>query len=353
MELLILDKNFNRLQTLTTFESLIWTRRYNEYGDFEIYTYVDANLLRKATIGNYLYLVGSNEYMIIEQIRIITDSETGNRLMISGVSLEAILSRRILWGQVNIEGNLQSSIQSMLNSAIISPTDTNRQISNFIFETSTDEYITGLTLTAQFFSDNLYDVIKTICQTFSLGFEIYINDSNVFVFRLYYGIDRTYNQLLNPYVVFSPKFTNLVNSYYNLNNLYLKNTVLVGGEGEGSDKILYAISGTETGIDRREMYEEASDVSSTTDEGVLTPEEYLTLLASRGESALGDNILSEDFSGQIENSNKYYKYGIDYFLGDIVQLKNEYGLEASVRVLEIIKSQSSLGINIYPTLSSI
>lgn len=42
-------------------------------------------------------------------------------------------------------------------------------------------------------------------------------------------------------------------------------------------------------------------------------------------------------------------YGKDYFRGDIVQVSNEYGIDARSRISEVIHSESTEGVDVYPT----
>ena len=352
MELLILNTFFEALDTIDTFESLIWTDRYNGYGDFELCTPVDSGIFQKLAIDNYLWLAESNKVMIVENLQVDADAENGNRLIITGRSLESILDRRIVWSQTILQGNLQTAVQKLLNDSIISPTIPERQISNFIFETSTDPSITSLTIDAQFTGDNLYDVIYAICEAYGLGFSIELTDDNKFKFKLYSGVDRSHAQFVNPYVEFSPSFNNLLNSSYIQSKKTLKTLTLVGGEGEGVDRIMVAVdTHSEVALNRREMFTDARDVSSTTDT-TMTPEEYLDLLIQRGLSKLAENVVVQSFEGQMENLNSY-KYGEDFYLGDILQMLNEYGIEARVRITELIRSQSTSGIDIYPTFSTV
>ena len=136
-------------------------------------------------------------------------------MTISGRSLESILERRIIWGQMTFSGTLQTQVKAMLDSCIISPTITDRKIPNFIFQESTDPAITSITLAdTQYNGENLYDAICKLCESNKVGFKIILNDSNQFVFSLYKGTDRSYDQDANPYVIFSPKFENIINSKY-------------------------------------------------------------------------------------------------------------------------------------------
>jgi len=156
MELLILDTNFEVVGILDVFESLIWTDRYSYCGDFEICIPINSTSIGVFNSEYYLQIQESDRTMIIENIQIKTNKETGTFMMISGRSVESILDRRIVWGQKTISGNLQLELFSIINDAIINPSIVNRRIDNFVFEMSTDTNITSLTIDAQFTGDNLY-----------------------------------------------------------------------------------------------------------------------------------------------------------------------------------------------------
>lgn len=119
MELLVLNTTFESIAVVDTYESLIWTDRYNAYGDFEIFFAMDTGLLEYLKEDNYLWLKESEHCMIIEEIKIDSDTEDGNHLIVTGRSLESILERRIIWGQRIFSGNFQNAIQTMLNENII------------------------------------------------------------------------------------------------------------------------------------------------------------------------------------------------------------------------------------------
>lgn len=352
MDLLVLNKNLDVIAIVDVYESIIWTERYYEYGDFELYTAMTQDLLNYIKTDNYIQRVGSDRVMIIEEIRIDTDSETGNHITITGRSLESILDRRVIWSQTTISGNLQNGIKKLINENIISPSKEERKISNFIFKDSTDSQITGLTVEAQYTGDNLYDVISKVCEEKSIGFKVSLNESKQFVFELYAGADRSYEQTNYPYVVFSPNFDNIINSNYLESKENLKNVALVGGEGEGTARKYLAIGNT-SGLDRRELFVDARDISSEGEDGeTLTTEQYNELLKQRGNEYLADYTDLVSFEGAVE-TNIMYKYGVDFFDGDIVQIANEYGHEAKVRILEVVISENEEGNSVYPTFKTI
>jgi len=351
MDLLVLDTNLKAIGVLDTFESLIWTDRYSKYGDFEIYTQVNPEALVALTEDYFLYLRGSEHVMIVEELKINTDAENGNYLTVTGRSMESILDRRIIWGQTTLTGSLQNGIQKLLNENIIAPTIVDRTIDNFIFEASTDPLITSLTIDAQYSGEDLYEAIQKLCETNNIGFKIILTADNKLKFKLYAGADRSYDQIANPYTVFSPKFGNLINSNYTESKKALKTITLIGGEGEGSARktaIAEIPSGGGSGLSRREKFTDAKDVSSSVDGATLTLPVYTTQLVQKGYESLAESMATKSFDGQVETTSMY-TYGEDFFMGDIIQIANEYGHEAKARVVELIHSQSLSGIDVYPT----
>lgn len=352
MELTLLNTSLDAVSVVDDYESAIWTDRYREHGDFEIYTPVTLDMLSMFKQDYYLLNRDSEHVMIVEKLLIKTDVELGNHITVTGRSLESILMRRIVWKQRSISGNLQNGIQALLEENVISPEDPDRKIDNFIFEESTDERITKLTVDAQYTGDELYDVIAKLCAEHDIGFKVTLNDNKQFVFKLYAGIDRSYEQTENPYVIFSPNFENIVNSNYIESKSALKNVTLIGGEGEGSER-RYTTAGSAKGLDRRELFTDARDISSKTeDDTTLTEDEYNTLLRQRGQEKLDENIDITSFEGEIE-ATMMFRYREDFFEGDIVQIENEYGHNTKVRILEMTTSENEQGTSVYPTFSTI
>ena len=366
-ELYILDEDFVQLCLVDTFESMIWTDRYDEAGDFELYLSTSSNALVYAKHGNYLWTKGSDRLMIIEQTEITTDVENGNHLKITGRSLESILDRRIIWHQVTVSGKVQTVVKKLITDQIISPALAARRIDNFIFVDSDDAYINSCEIEeVQYLGDNLYDVVVDILSVFQIGFKITHNDTTGnFEFRLYNGTDRSYNQNILPWVVFSPEFDNIISSDYIESSVPYKNVNLVAGEEPDKDsgrlrKFVYVDdSTTVSGLSRREMYTDGSskqqDYTDENDVEVhLSDSEYISVLKQLGLEELNkkENRLSQDFDGEM-NTTRGFVYGVDFELGDIVQMENEYGLGAPTRVSEFIMSQDVNGVKMYPTFESI
>lgn len=347
-QLLLLDLNFNSVAVIDRFESLIWTDRFWEYGDFELYLKASTEAIDLIKEGWYLYSEESDNIMIIEDREVETDVENGDHLKITGRSLASIITRRIIWTQTTHNGLLWTGIQKFLTENLINPSVAVRKIPNFIFETPTDASILALPLTAQYTGDNLYEVIQNLCETNNIGFKVRLNDSKQFVFSLYSGVDRSYNQTTNPYVVFSPKFDNLISSNYLESKKTLMTSAMIRGEGEGLDRRVYHLGITAAGLDRRELDVDARDISS--DDGAIGTTAYNNLLKQRGQEKLAEHKETLSFEAVID-PNRSFRYGIDYNMGDIVSIFNNYNQESQSRILEIVFTTDLEGTTVIPTFS--
>ena len=358
MNLIVLDTSLQAVTVLDGYNSLIWTDRYSEAGDFEIYTRASADLFEQIKLDYFLQRADSEHLMIIEKIATSTDVDEGNMVTITGRSLESILDRRIIWGQKDLNGGFQEGIKTLITETIINPSNTDRKISNFIFKDSTDQEITKLTLEAQYDGDNLYDVIKAACEDKGIGFKVTLNASDQFVFELYKGVDRSYDQMDLPVVIFSNKFDNLINSNYVESYETFKNVSLVRGAdkttGETSTRY-YTSVGNAKGLTRRETYTDAQSISRQRENAAggmddIPDSEYTSLVRREGKKTLNENMQIVSFEGEAETTIMF-KYGKDFFNGDIVQVEDAYGHGAKARIIELVTSDDTSGYSVYPTFT--
>lgn len=370
MDLQVLDKNFDTVVIIDTYESFNWTDRYNDAGEFELIIVLDETQTSKDLLSlfkedYYLYFGMSEHLMIVEDIHITTDNEEGNKLIVAGRSLESILDRRIVWEQsvYPVNALVKNVYLSIINNSMGSQAEANRQIANLVVVTPTDTYINSLKLEggAQYTGDNVYEVITHICKLKKIGFKIVWsvqNGENKFVISLYNGTDRTYDQTKNPNlppVIFSPYFENIDNTSYYKSIKTFKTINLVAGEGEGKNRKRKSAqrSGSYTGLYRREMYTDARDISSSIDDNqTMTDTAYKSLLATRGKEKLAEdeNSIAETFEGEVDYRTSF-KYGEDYFLGDMVEVADIYGHETPARISEITYSYDEEGFSINPSFT--
>ena len=111
------------------------------------------------------------------------------------------------------------------------------------------------------------------------------------------------------------------------------------------DSQISASVGSASGLARREIA-----VSTSVDQDTSNK---TAVLKQKANEELADHKIQKKFEGEVD-STMLYVYGRDYFLGDIVQLSNEYGQEGAARVDEMVFSfDTSYGATRLPTFTSI
>ena len=347
MDLWILNASFERLGIFDVATSTIWTSRYNKVGDFEICAAADAATVTLFRQGHYVIREDDDMVGVIEQIRINTSIDQGDTLIISGRSAESILDRRIVWQQTNLTGTVESGIRRLINEAAIAPTDQRRAIPGLVLAPAM-----GFTETfeMQTTGDNLLTKIIELCEAYDYGFKITLNENQQLVFSLYRGVNRSVGQTAMPYVVFSAEFDNLISSEYAADITNARNVALVAGEGEGLDRKTTEVvaSGIPSGINRREVYVDARNLSTNNEE--ISSAQYTALMVEAGREALAAAQTITNFAGEAEITHTY-KYKEDFNVGDVVEVVTKYGIAAHARIVEMIESEDETGRHYVPTFS--
>lgn len=387
-----LNQNFEVIHKLTQYESLMWVDKYDEPGNFEIYAPPTPEIKEAAQVNNYFKSDKSEHLMIIEKLETTVSPEDGERLIISGRSLESILDRRVLFLKCyfrdkNSEAtpsssttvgadNLEDAIRQLLEYLFISPVHwdnstgtwveaTDRKVSNFVFQYTNEEEISSIVLKDCEFDkgENALNIVNKIVKQAGLGYKITLNSSNQFVFRLIKGANRCTDQTSNPAVIFSTKFNNLKSSKFTDDfGENFRNFVYTEGETYKSQKPTIVETGEATGLLRREVYVNSSvqhetESSNVTHSGItkekkkLTEEEYQAALAEDAEKYYKKYASKTTLESEIE-PRLTFQYGRDFAIGDILEVQDGTGNTGKVRCIEFIISHSHSGYEEYPTFES-
>ena len=346
MNIYVLDE-FQIVGMLDTYKSLIWNEQYFGYGDLQLIVQATPENLSQLTTGRYLVredCITSNGYtnvMIIENVQVSFSVENGVLMTVTGKSLKNLLSRRIVWQQITLSGEIEDTIRQVILDNVIHPTNKERTITNFILG---DEK--GFTETAdiQLLGENIAEWLQTVCETNAYGWKIDIIN-NQYVFSLYKGTDRTVNQSTVTPVIFSKDFDNLITADNKSSIETYKNSALVIGEERNGEKVTVGI-GDATDLNRYETKIDGSSVTSNG--GIILPPQYDELLIGYGTEELGKLKTQNTVEATID-PNGIYKLNRDYFLGDLVTLETIQN--ANSRITEIIYSEDENGISIVPTFS--
>jgi hypothetical protein len=201
-----------------------------------------------------------------------------------------------------------------------------------------------------------YDAMLVIAQTYNLGMKVYLSRSDAFGYELtfsaYKGLDRTSDQLENNLVQFSSQLDSLTN-VKELRSLADFKTVAYVFPPDWSSStppaVEYAV-GTDpaaTGFDRRILVERATDISA---DQIVSGVTLASLMTQRAKDALANNNFTKIVDGEVVPQSQY-KYGVDYNLGDLIELKGQDGTAQKAQITEFIRSKDQAGERSYPTVS--
>lgn len=337
---ILMNPQFERIALIDDYSSFIWSTRYYTSGDFQLI--VNVNPSNTGLFQKDWYIVRDDDENVglIEDITITRNENGVEQYIIKGRFIDSIIGRRIIARQTTVSGNVGACIKQLLMDNIVDPAMADRQISNFLIG---DIDVSG-TMAAQFTGKNLLDTISNICQTYGIGYKVTLDSNHNFVFSLYTGVNRTYDQSVNPWVIFSDTYDNLLSSQYEENYKSLTNAVLVAGEGEGLDRKTIWVSDGSTGINRHEAYSDARNIRS---DGDISESDYLQLLAESGKEDL--TTYTSAFTGKVYFDSVSYKDDIG--MGDLCVIENtEWGIYMNTRLMEVVESVDESGqYSITPT----
>jgi len=390
MDLYIFNKSFDTVAVIDEYESFNWTDRYNKAGDFELTLLITSELLSVLKSDYYVYFSQSEHLMIIEGVEIQVDEEKGNRLIVTGRSLESLLERRIVWTKkkFNLAMNFQRSIVELVINAMSTPqaqyigsdwakeitaAADRRKISNMVVRRTWEEPLANrIKMDAiEYWGENLYDIVTELCASRDpeVGFKITWHQSdNTFHFYLYIGNDHSSdNTDGNLPVSFSPQLENIFDTDYYESVKGYKTTVLIAGqypkpkqnqndEEEIEDKTTWVCRGKNldvyTGLYRRELFCDARNVPYKDDDNKTTYAwaKVKAALQDEGKKSLNSesNKKATTFEGEVDYRTTY-EYGVDYKLGDVVDISDVYGHETKARIVEVTFSDDEEGFSINPT----
>lgn len=359
MELYILDSLLRREQVVDQFESLIWTERYSELGDFELVISSTPGTRSQFLPGTRLAMNNSYRVMEVESVEDKTDDQGESKLTVKGPSLESsVLTQRFAiesWPPTGATWLIQSKAPA--------------EVANYMFDrvcrvgAVRSEDVIPFLMPGRLFPDDtppgtptpidweqeqttLYDAIKAICDAYDLGFRLLRNfDTSQLYFEIYYGQQRTTKQSILPPVVFSPNLDNLQNTT-ELTTIQESKNVAYVYSGTNS-RIVYAdgVDPYMDALDRRLMVLDATELL---DPNIL---DINAALDKVGKDALKKSRGLTLFDGELHQYSQY-RYGIDYNVGDWVEMRNIDGIITSRRITEQIFVCDGEGERSYPTLSS-
>ena len=351
--------SYEKLGIIDTYQSAIWNPMYYGQGAFEMTlpaTPKHIELLQAHRLiiresdevkdGNVLRY---NNPMVVKEIQYTHDDENGAIMIVRGVSLKShVLGSRVINEYTVLSGNAEEQIYNVVENNLEStwyrawPNLKNAELKHF---TETTEL--------KLFGENIATWMEETCRRHRFGWDMYILKSNLgasIYFELYKGEDRTEgNSKGNIPIIFSKEHDNLIRSELTINfNDFATNCLVAGTNLPDSEDKWHIMTdypygqSYPTGDERYEIYLD-SGISPEDVEGQYYP----TVLNNAGLQELAQRKV-------ISLTAEIVPYGMytldkDYFLGDIVEVRTEYGIKAKARIEDIIYSIDQNGTSVDPT----
>lgn len=366
MELFILDPLLRPIDVVDEFISLIWTERFSEWGDFELVTLSTFANEKRFVPDTLVSITESKRVMKVESTEVTFDEENGDVLKVKGRDLLALTDSR---SAIRISPIEDKFVQTWFINAL--PVSVMR----FMFQgicvsgdVSPDDVIPFIEWDESLYPednipapveeirwaqkpDTLYNALRAVADIYDLGFRLYKDpNASKLYFNVYTGNDRTSAQTELMPVIFSADMENLQNTHEFNDVSKEANVIHVLYFATAED--IYATESVivfDPDIDDTGFTRKVKTITVTSIPEEVLPIDIPDYLYQLGLEELANSRPVGVFDGEVDQSSQYV-YDIDYFLGDIVEIRGRNGSTGFMRVDEQIFVQDSSGQRSYPSL---
>ena len=383
MDLYTLSPTFLADQVVDEYASAIWTERYSAAGDTQLVVPATQKNIDLLAEGTFLALRGSKEVMQLQ-----TQSIDKGMMTVVGTSLVGFLNERQSWfsnpGTTGPSDRISDYTRDTLTPGNFIAYVVERMVIDPLSFTGDwadanldwgHEVIPGLELGAV--DDTgpdkrltvtvgpLYDAIAQVAMKEGVGISLYLDSADpvtgyVLKFTTYRGQDRTSAQSTNPVIRLSPELNSISDLKEVRSIANFKNVAYVYYQGEVTEHLLEPSEPEPEGFDRRVLVTNAEGEpvgrkvtgSSGYSYTVVGSGEIAAFREQNARDELANHNYIRALDGQTSPHNDY-KYGVDYGLGDVIELEGTTGLISNARVTEYIRSDDQQGEREYPTISVI
>lgn len=321
---------------------------YYEMGEFEIYALATANNLNALKNGNYVKIPNLPYIWIIKSVDYCFNSEGARMIDVKGFEAKWVLNQRIIKDPVMISEELQQAFYDLINNNVVNPSQLWRKIAGFNVAMPSYEILISETLATR---GNLYEFLRDLLKTNSCGMYATYDDG-IITFRSILGANK-------PGVIFSQSMDNLISSDYFENSENYKNFIRVvstfseknnQNQNVDVDYVKDYPSVYPVGINLYETLIQSNlstkyiDANGQEQETNPSTSLYQSWQVQEGKNKLSEHFIIKQFTGEIDLQNSHYKFGSDFFIGDLLIIRDEYfGYEGLTRVLKYTFKQDEKG----------
>lgn len=355
MELNVYNTNLEEQGIIDTYSSIIWNRKYFTPTTVSLQCPANANNL--ALIKKYALIerVDTGECCYIRDVK-INDDEKGTIIIAVCDSITSVLYNRAVVEKADTVHGL------IINNCISSET-LSRNIPNLT--------VVGIDKNINSIGNIVGRRIETDAQIGGWGLKSYIDHTlGKIAICIVEGLDRSILQSVNPQVVFSSEFGNLLSSGYQTSDIGAIDTVYTNCTMPVGLKTLtppeYSIQGN-AGFARCETMVDLEAKSMDIHQDIEIRDSFHNLLntvplvttqldsnaTTIAMMSLCNNALirhTENFEGIVSMASGY---GSEYYLGDIVTIFNtKWGISVNQRITEVCETFDNTTNSIIPVFGT-
>lgn len=378
------------------YDSMIWTERYRDPGEFEMKTYHVNDFLSNLPLGSMISHLDTDETAMVETHSIENDQQGVPMLTLTGRTLDFFTENRDVWGPYQKKFKMAQAYTPMQAVAVLlwngfdnsSGVDVTHSatgwtqwqyefLNNVAITNSLHAGGTGTQASVRRWLDagvQLDAMVLKFLEAGALGIRTqrptgqsskvlsvgttsatYGNISSTsrvvteLAYDIYDGLDRTSGQTTRTPVIFSVTRGDVLNPKYLFSIKDYKTYVTI--DSSTSDNAIggwrNSTQSSYGSFDRRVLWVDGGSPAAGE-----TVADFQADLPGIGSDALAQHRRLRQFDGDI-SPNAPYAYKKDYWLGDLVTMLGQYNLTQDMQVTEHVRTEDASGDRGYPTLTAI
>ena len=324
---------------------------WQEVGEFEVYCRASAANLAALQKGRYITLPNKRFIWVITAVRYTFTA--GGARMISATGFEAkwLLGKRCILTPKELSGTITTACYGLVNHNLGTGANAARKIVGFTVDTN-DVLVDISGKQAQ--RGNLLEFVTGLLKQYNCGHIVELVNGEI-KYRIFAGEVKTSS------VRFSQSLDSLLSSEYLTDDAEQATFALVVStfdetttvdDVEYKKKVDYTQEYDEggTGIDRAEIVI-ASNISTKYEDANGEEKEvgptstvYKGWQTEEAKATLAELVTREEISGEIDIANSNYTFDVDFFIGDLVRVQDDYfKFSASPRITKYTLKQDANG----------
>jgi hypothetical protein len=327
----IYDLDLNLKAEIDDYESLSAGRKYYTFGETNLT--INAEKQNVEEIQEDRIIEVNQDRSKIAIIKVIDrEADSDETVKVTAYSLDFLFRNRVITPPAgnaydSITAPAETAIKHYIDNCITNPVDPDRKMPQFALVTSAGQ---GATAEYNARYDQLDRFLDEIRSQQNIGIKFTLNLVTKKIDIDTYLGESHISGSADP-VIFSTDYDNLISQKYYVSDVEEKNFAYVGGQGEAAARTI-GTAGTETGINRKEMWVDTNQPAGS--------------LTAAGETALANNKELVTFEGQVINRLPFI-YETDFNLGDEVTITNKkWGVTLNTRITAVTEIYESSGFQL-------